>query len=445
MFEEICLVCGRHLLDDGRVYCSDDCQSLDMTSPSISSASSALSSPHLGHTLGGDVPALVPSALGSALKTYWGRDRVSVSSSSASSTSWSVLTDDDEDDAGLGVGSEYDGTDSVYEGSTKSANLAHSMGHSALSYARRPSGTNNRSTVPNLHRRTSSGSPSSHVRGIPSSAPNHSHSSTEDEDYSDFGFSSRYDLDGDEPELHQARAWGSVKAKSTLTKPKRNRNRASLPAYFSLLQISSPSNENKSPVSSSSVHTISRPSPPTPKLTLTGLAAGLPHSATTTSITSIHATPRGRRKIPGSSESHQRSEHSDSTGSLSRPSTEVLAHTGEPSHRVRLDSRGSVEQVFDWSVMDMPRGRTAVRRNSSPPPKMMLSAIALEDHNRAIAAAKKAEATATSQLQAKTRGRARVEELDGLGLSAYAPGYGHGRSGLLDRARINTEKSGRLV
>src|SRR4051794_29810014 len=71
-------------------YCSDECLNYDTTttSPSISSASSVYSSPHLGYALGGEVPPLLPSELGYALKGH-SRDRKSISSSSASSTAWS--------------------------------------------------------------------------------------------------------------------------------------------------------------------------------------------------------------------------------------------------------------------------------------------------------------------------------------------------------------------
>lgn len=432
MFEEICLVCGKHLQDDGYVlsqapppfslsshsslaYCSEDCQSIDTSSPSISSASSVLSSPNLGYAVGGDVPALVPSALGSALQKYqyYNPDHYSVSSSSASSTSWGVLTDEENDDD-AGINCEYsfhDSVDSLYEGSSKSANFAYSMRPSALSYTRRPSGTNNRSTVPHLHRRTASG----HVHEIPRSAPLQSHLSTDDDGgYSDFGFSSRDESDADVNE--------SVKAASVnSTKSKRSRNRASLPGYFSLLQISSPSEKRSSPKSSSSGNTIARPSPPTPKLPLVGLASGLSQP----SVVSIHATPRGRRRATGDIHCDRLS--SSESRSPSRP---VIADFSPRPLRSRLNSKASIDQTLDWtSVSGHPRGRTAARGNSSPPPKMMLSAIALEDHNRAFAAASKVEAVLGGHRTGRGRPKAEVFE------DTDAPGYGNGRSGLMDRGR----------
>ena len=135
-FEDLdsCLVCGKLLKVDGcarrlppfippthtdssTAYCSDECQSLDTASPCLSSESSALSSPHIGcEAAAGDVPPLVPSALGSALSTYRSRNRYSVSSSSASSTAWSAGEDDDEDDdTGASEYSSQDGDDVEHE------------------------------------------------------------------------------------------------------------------------------------------------------------------------------------------------------------------------------------------------------------------------------------------------------------------------------------------
>ncbi|PFH54157.1 hypothetical protein AMATHDRAFT_52969, partial [Amanita thiersii Skay4041] len=300
MFEEVCLVCGKYLQDDGRAYCSDDCQSNDISSPSISSASSVLSSPHLGYAAGSEVPALLPSALGFALTKHRGRDRYSISSSSASSTSWSVPTDDEEDEPALGINTEYnyqfDGAEQIYDSYSKPNSKGPSIWSAALSYARLPSGTNNRSTVPQLHKRTSSVSPG-HVHVMPRSAPISSHSSAEEEDgYSDFGLPSRDTLEVNEntlqPYLDNDRT-------SAAAKSKRNRNRASLPACFSLLQLSGPAHEARSSIiSSSSGNTIPRPSPPTPKLVL---STALPHLSTINSSTGLSSqvTPRGRRRVPG--------------------------------------------------------------------------------------------------------------------------------------------------
>ncbi|KAF5373713.1 hypothetical protein D9758_000746 [Tetrapyrgos nigripes] len=428
MFEEACLTCGKHI-DDGRAFCSDECQQLDASSPCISSASSALSSPHLGFAAGGDVPALVPSALGAAFANYRSRDRHSLSSSSASSTAWSVVTDDDDDDAAYGLGS-----DSGYsvelgpETSAKSLNGQYTL--YPLSYARRPAPTNNSSAIPHLDRRTSSNSFSGHVRGAPRSAPLHYNSSTEDDD-SDFGSCSR---DQTSPQT-------APSDKSTITKSRRSRNRASLPAYFSLLQMnsgspsieaqrSSPSLSLTSAETVSVAHTsASRPSPPTPKLAVSSNA--IHHHP-------MQATPRGRKRDLAILRSSCLSDQGSSPSrSRSRSSPEAPP---SPGYRSRLESTGSknsVEQVFDWSAL-LPRGRTAVRRNSSPPPKMVSSMRAMEEFSSASPGHRKADST---NGRPQARGRARINELDGIGTSAEHPGYGYGRSGLLDRERMQVQRA----
>ncbi|KXN92271.1 hypothetical protein AN958_08724 [Leucoagaricus sp. SymC.cos] len=424
MFEEICLVCGKHLFDYGSAYCSDDCQGRDATSPSISSSSSALSSPHLGYANGADVPPLIPSALGSALKNLRGsRDPYSFTQSAATSPGWSGMnTDDDDydDGASLAVRAECaDASELGPDGISKQLNYSFSTKPSALQYTRRPSGTNNHSTVPSVHRRMSSTSSSSgHVRGIPRSAPHPSHSSTEDDEtFSDFGLSSRDNGDSaaEESDAHSEK--GSDGGKLEADRAKRFRNRASLPAYFSLLQITSPGNEPRSsPLSSSSGRTVARPSPPTPKLALSSRPAqvvdGHPPAF-------VHATPRGRRRVPCESSSTHRS---DSSLSHSRS----RAQETEPRIAGR-DLRSRIDG--DWSsVPGQPsRGRTAFRRNSSPPPKMLLG---MEDRGRTLAAVRQAEIFDRS-----SRGRARVEDLDGIGFSTKAPGFGNGRSGLVGRER----------
>lgn len=331
----------------------------------------------------------------------------------------------------------------MYEGGSKpsSSFLLHSMRPSALSYARRPSGTNNRTTVPHLHRRTSSGSSSGHVPEGARSAPLHSHSSTEDDElYSDFGFSSRDEDDHNEPDhapSKQDREKFYHNNKATITNAKRKSNRASLPAYFSLLQMGSPSQPRSSPISSSSGNTVTRVSPPTPRLTF-AVGGNLPHPSTAPPTPSVHATPRGRRRVPGDSRSSRRSGHSEShSRSPHRRAPAPAAAALLPravmasATETRQGNKGSVEQIFDWLSIPPPvRGRPAVRRNSSPPPKMMLSAIALDTHNRTFGD------ESESGSRARTRGRFRAEDLHGpVGGVPEAPGYGYGRSGLLDREK----------
>ncbi|OJA18775.1 hypothetical protein AZE42_01633 [Rhizopogon vesiculosus] len=398
MFEEICLTCSKHLRDDGRAYCSDECENLDMyNSPSISSASSALSSPYIDYALGGEVPALMPSALSTALTNgFQKRGRYSVSSSSTSSASWSAFSDAEEE-GHTSVGIEGD---PVYEGDgfdvgvsgdgfTRSAGFLHPCKSSGLSYARQPSSTNNRSTIPLLHRRTSSTS-SSGLRQVPSTAEDDADS------MSDVPRSFHEEkLPEQERESH----------KLTITsKSKKSRNRASLPAYFSLLQVSSPQHSSP-PLSSSSGNTVHlNDSPPTPKIaSLLAVSALRPV---------VEATPRGRRRQPEVS-------HTSRSHSRSRARQQTLV----PGPREHQDSRSSVEQVFDWTCAPL-RGRPSVRRNSSPLPKMMSSIQQFEESPFI--------ANSINETRER-RGRFMREELNPS--SRDAPGYGNGRSGLRERER----------
>ncbi|KAG1826913.1 uncharacterized protein BJ212DRAFT_1565226 [Suillus subaureus] len=351
MFEEICLTCSKHLRDDGRAYCSDECENSDMyNSPSISSASSALSSPYIDFTPGGEVPPLMPSALGTALSSnFQKRGRYSVSSSSTSSASWSLFTDAEEE----GYASVSIDDEAVYEGDGLESGYLHPCKSSGLSYTRQPSATNNRSTIPLLHRRTSSTS---------SSGFGQVHSSAEDDadSINDVSFHEKPSERGQEH--------------NKLT----SRNRASLPAYFSLLQVSSPQRSSP-PLSTSSGNTIN-PS----LLAISGIRPV------------VEATPRGRRREPdASSRSNSRSRARQQT----------------------LDSRSSVEQVFNWTC-------APVRRNSSPLPKMMSSVQQFEETPFVNSIDETHE----------RRGRFKRNELGGPN-SRDAPGYGNGRSGLRDRVR----------
>ncbi|KAF8623468.1 hypothetical protein AX15_006252 [Amanita polypyramis BW_CC] len=414
MFEEVCLVCGRHLRDDGRAYCSSDCENADISSPSISSASSTLSSPYLGHTVGGEVPALLPSVLGATLKKHHTRDRYSISSSSASSASWSVPTDDEGEEPVLGIGSEHnpaDGIEHNHELNIKSSSTGHSVWSAALSYARLPSCTDNRSTVPHVQKRTVSGSPS-HVRGTLHSAPIPYHTRAEEEEgHPDFGFSSRDNSDSVEINHHPSQDNEST---HSTTKLKRARNRASLPACFSLLQISNEA--RSSPVSSSSGHTIARASPPTPKLILsTSTVHPPPLVSSLAQGDSVQVTPRGRRRIPDNRGLRQ----SDST-SPSRPRSRT--HYNAPHADMLIDlsshqpeNRGTTRYTSNRTAdPGVARGRDVSRRNISPSSKAYLDV--------------------QLNTKAKKRGRLRVDELDAP--SSEAPGYGNGRSGLMGRERV---------
>lgn len=417
-----------------RAYCSDDCQHSDLSSPSISSSSSALSSPSLGYAVGGDVPALVPSALGSALKMYAQRTGYRVASSISSSSCGVATDDEDEEDLRPFVSGDFGSMDpSDPDFGLKSPQLLPS----ALSYARRPSGTNNPYAAPHLHRRTSSSMSPRHMRGYPRSAPISSSTLVDDDEtFSDIGFSSWDGLDTDDVEIYSEKDWdATVQPKySGEAKSKRTRNRASLPACFSLLQkMASPSKDARSsPVSSSSANTIARPSPPTPKLSLVDALAHV-HIATSGPLTSVHTTPRGRRREADKSRSSRRS---GSSHSRSR-SRRVYAE-GSPIFSEGPKFVPPEEEPFDWvAAAELPRrGREALRRNSSPPPKLPTG---MESSSPIFLATRRTQETDRSKSRgssrARTRGRARVEDLGGIGFSTDAPGFGYGRSGLLDRER----------
>ena len=405
-----------------RAYCSDDCQTYDVSSPSISSPSSTRSSPNIACAYGDEVPPLVPSALGSALKSYMAFNRYNVSSSSASSASRS-FTDDEEEHFASGS-SDHDVSDGIYDGNSKSVTIP-----SGLSYARRPSGTNNSSTVPHPHRRNPSDSSFASGHNIPRSVPIYPHSQVDDDDYFNMPEEA---VDADDSDLLSDQDWYRVKSKYQATKTsKRSRNRASLPACFSLLQTTSPKDNRSSPVlSSSSANTIA--SPPTPKARFGNLL----------SQTQYPPAPRGRRRDPVISRGARRTV--DPSGSGSRSGTRPMdigesSRLAEHSFYSRTDLKGSTEKLVDWSH----RGRATLRRNSSPLPKMLLG---VEDSALELGGAlKNRQEDSGSQFRIRTRGRARVEDLGRDSYSTDAPGFGYGRSGLLDRERCTGAQSTRFL
>ena len=139
------------LFPRSRAYCSDECESQDITSPSISTTSSAHPSPFLRSSHNtpshlAEVPALLPSALGQSFGARKPSHRVrhSESSSSNSSTSWSPLDDEHEEDSasfaiyGANTDDEYYAVNPDYADPSKlSPGYAHHA--SSLAYARRRS------------------------------------------------------------------------------------------------------------------------------------------------------------------------------------------------------------------------------------------------------------------------------------------------------------------
>lgn len=418
MFEEteVCIHCGRPVED--RVYCSDECESRDSASPFLSSAtSSAYASPYLPSMKNApgnlDVPALVPSALGH-------RARCSISSSSNSSTAWSAVTDDDEADAYV-LNEQYH--DMLSVDGQKSPRYQPSNG---LAYARRPSTTNHRSTVPHLNRHISAASSSASSFGLSHGMPSPFYASTED-DTSSVCIS--------ELSLHEETDAGSFRRKA---------KRTSLPAYFSLLQGSSVSSAASPPASTShtrrapsALQAISRSlqvSPTTPKVShaTVMLSNGevQAHIATTSSAASPRERGRGRHR---ERDPDVRSASSRRSTVRSPPRQRQLSEV----QRARLDS---VEKVAEW--MSASPVVTA-RRNSSPQRRPRLGfvealtrglqgcAVDSEDDDEDKGRTRAGE---REEHERTMRGRRRVDELDDAPMYD-APGLGNGRSGLKARER----------
>lgn len=462
-----------HCLLRSRAYCSDECESLDLTSPSISTASSAQPSPFLHSTSNApanlaEVPALLPSALGRPLDTRrTHRVRHSESSSSNSSTSWSALEDDvdyDEDGVpqvlyGANTDDEYYAMNPDYlspDPSKLSPSFAtfQRQNASSLAYVRRPSTTNNRSTVPTLHRRTSSGSTpgSAMSSSVPQECP------TED-DMSDVP-----SVPASSSSIRSGRRSGrrsegmatpatedSEREKEDTVTGKKRRNRASLPAYFSLLVSTSStprSHKGPSALSMLSRSLQSSSSPPTPRIahpvvdTTTAFALPQPARVSRAQPPSTDAVPRGRSKRR---DPDRRSSSSRRSPSRS-PRPRAQAHQSVQA-RARLDS---MEKVADW-VAHSPvvaagvraARQLAQRRNSSPPPlpkfeKMHLRDSGIEfDSGYVNSAVEEDEDEVEVAVEHDRRGRRRPNEVDRLptGVERNAPGYGGGRTGLLSRER----------
>lgn len=453
----------------------------------MSTTSSAYASPYLhSHTGPGslaDVPALVSSAIGQSLtagQTH--KNRLSISSSSASSTVWSAFTDEEEDEdlsnAKLSIGAEdeYSHSREPFDGSKTSGSFGQNSQPrgSGLSYARRPSGTNNRSTIPTLNRRTSSMSSPSGGAGSPRSTP--VSYNTFEEDYSDVSLAFLSPVSSRPSPRHGRKSSDACSHSSnerdadTTISSKPKRNRASLPAYFSLLttSISSPSSHRTQRVPSSlqTLTAISRSfqsSPPTPRVANPIIDPVTAFSQGHSRPQAVEATPRGRgrqRDPNARSTSSRRSAARSPPRQIARPPVSGTSppcahhqvHVGAQS-RARLDS---IEKVTDWvssSPVVQSRGRTLTRRNSSPPTKPRLDdMIAIADLDDDLDAVREVLARSLHLHREvpgedeysvyggrdTTRGRRRANELDkpprGVENLA-APGFGNGRSGLRARER----------
>ena len=463
MYEDVCLQCGKPLTDgyishllpllptcsyltpDRRAYCSYDCESLDATSPSISTASSNLPSPHLGFTMSPtpdrDIPALLPTALGGSggpLQNY-SRYR-GINNQPAAIPRYSALS---PWSSGQYTEDENDHPDPspFYDPSEKH------LSSSGLNYARRPSSTNWHSTIPRPRLvRASDSSASSPVRasvGAPRSAPSLALSPTPPSSGADDELS-----DGTNEKEYTLRVNPSSSARKstspvTKTSASKRRNRASLPAYFSLLALTSSSpgkqSSQRAPstagvsasrnVSSLSPHM--RTAPSTSAITPTTVHANQsePSSSAFEEASLRGRAERGRSRHRGPDSSTSPRARNDSRNrspprlrtviSPSRSSATAVAsvspHTSKRRHRSRRIE--SHEKVSDWvstSIDPEPRLRSKSRRYSNESDES-------EDRNWRLSA------------NGERRGRRKTNELDPA--PANAPGFGNGRSGLRDRER----------
>lgn len=451
-----------HISFHSRIYCSDECESLDAVSPSISTTSSTHPSPYLHSTANApiqlsDIPALVSSTLGRSLHPYCGskqHNRLSVSSSSTSSVGCSTLSDDEEDTAGLHIG--HDDEHAIDIGSSKSAgSFGHFPQHlqppAGLNYTRRPSATNTRSTIPSLHQRASSTSSTSPAAlGLPSCPIDDESSDTPSTTSSRPRNRHAHPRPSPSGSSTSHRGREDTDQSDTIS-PKSKQNRASLPAYFSLLTLSTSAQKaQRAPSSLDTTVSLSLKSSPT-----TPVVSG--SSRTSRASFAAEGTPRVRASrrhdapLGLRSSSRSASPSSESLQDLVDTIARAKAEYRHSSHasisvqtRARLDS---LEKVFEWvsgspvvtvsaeTDDSMPtRGRPMMRRNSSPTQKPDVRGL-FADADVGVGQSLQHEE------ESERRGRRLPGELDeeprGLDQDV-APGYGNGRSGL--RAREERDK-----
>jgi hypothetical protein len=425
-----------------RAYCSDDCESLDVTSPSISTTSSTSPSPHLlssnssSTAADRDIPALLPSALGGSPLHVYARYRKmnhttnSFSRYQVSSTNLLSPYSDTEHyhdhDENSSIHNDIGYQDPAEKPPSASLSSFHtSVTPSGLSYARKPSSTNHHSTVPLLHCRSSSGasSPTRPV-GIPQSAP----SPMALQPYS----SSTEDELSDTPEKDS-----TVRGKQSNTPLSKDvskkRNRASLPAYFSLLQLSSTTSPPRRKSSTFSSQSAPKRSPPTPHISDHGFSiAASSTSAVTpatvlancvTSAPQVHERGRSKRRgesspLAPSSRSHSRFSSPPVHMTVASKSSRQPRHMSQSSRRI-----DSVEKVADWVGTSI--GASGKRKSHSLFPAPPIGDEESED-----------DENWENERTSERRGRKRAHELDSAPDDAKdAPGFGSGRSGLKDRER----------
>ena len=391
-------------------------------------------------TQDGDIPALLPTALGGTggpLQSY-SRYR-SINNHPAAIPRYSALS--------TWSSGQYaeDENDHPEHATFYDQNEKH-LSPSGLNYARRPSSTNWHSTIPRPQLvRVSNSGPSSPVRssaGVPQSAPSLAHSPTPPSSGADDEFSD-----------------GANDKKSTLRSPKtispvaktsasKKRNRASLPAHFSLLALTSPGKHPSQRKPSAACLSISRnisksshvkTAPSTTAITPTTVHANQSDTCSSAFETSFRGrAERGRSRHRGPHSSTSPGARTDSRNgsplglrtvvSPSKSSAIAVSPGPDGSKRRHRDHRTKIhEKVSDWvstSIDSEPRLRSRSRRYSNE-----------SDESEGRDWRPRDGAVYGRGVNGERRGRRRTNELDPPPRDLNGPGFGNGRSGLRDRER----------
>ena len=392
-----------------------------------------------------DIPALLPTTLGGGggpLQNY-SRYR-GISNHSAAIPRYSALSH-------LSTG-QYteDESDHPDHAAFYEPNEKH-LPSSGLNYARRPSSTNWHSTIPRPHlTRTSDSGASSPVRssvGVPQSAPSLALPPTPPSSGADDELS-----DGTNYKDSTLRA---TKTTSPVTKTStfKKRNRTSLPAYFSLLALtsSSPGKHSSQRLQSTARVSMSRSipkssqvktAPSTTAITPTTVHANQSDSSSSPFEASLRGRAergRSRHRGPGSSTSPGARNDSRNRSpprlrtvvSPSKSSATAVVSISPclptPRRRHRGQRIDSYEKVSDWvstSVDPESRLRSRSRRYSNE-----------SDESDDRDWRSRNAAICNNGPDGERRGRRRTNELDHPLIGVNGPGFGNGRSGLMDRER----------
>ena len=392
-------------------------------------------------TQDGDIPALLPTALGGTggpLQSY-SRYR-GINNHPAVIPRYSALS---AWPSGQYTEDENDHPDhaALYDQNEKH------LSPSGLNYARRPSSTNWHSTIPRprLVRASNSG-PSSPVRssvGVPQSAPSLALSPTPPSSGADDEFS-----DGINDKRSTLRSPKTISpvAKTSASK---KRNRASLPAHFSLLALTSspgkqPSQRKPSTAGLSVSRNIPKSSyvktaPSTTAITPTTVHANQSDACSSAFEASFRGrAERGRSRHRGPHSSTSPGARTDSRNgsppglrtvvSSSKSRTIAVSPGLDTSKGRHRDHRTKVhEKVSDWvstSIDPESRLRSRSRRYSNE-----------SDESEGRHWRPRDGAFCGLGVDGERRGRRRTNELDPPPRDLNGPGFGNGRSGLRDRER----------